>query len=80
MAQYFIYRIAAGPSSLVKRLEKIDRFDAYRDAKSLVKKLRQEQALGDTATYKIIFAESALDAEEKLSEKRDSPIIEEWEK
>ena len=80
MAQYFIYKISARPTGLVSKLEHIDRFESYRDAKQRVKTLRMEQEPGDQAIYKIIFAESELDAEEKLSEKRDAPVLQEWEK
>ena len=31
-------------------------------------------------TYKVIFAENTLDAEEKLTEIREQPILREWEK
>ena len=80
MPSYFIYRISQGATNLVRQLEKVDRFDSYRDAKTTVKTLRSEQGLDDPSQYKIIFAESALDAEEKLQEKREAPIIQEWEK
>lgn len=80
MPYYFIFRITQGSPSMIKQLEKIDRFDSYRDAKNRVRVLRNEQQASDSALYKIIFAESELDAEEKLQEKREAPIIQEWEK
>ncbi len=80
MAYYFIFKISSVPTGVVKRLSKIDRYDSYRDAKQRVKQLRLDQDAGDTSTYKIIFAESELDAEDKLGEKREAPVIQEWEK
>lgn len=80
MSLYYIYRISQGATDLVKQLEKIDAFDSYRDAKKLVKQLRIERAGDEKTLYKIIFADSELDAEEKLQEKREAPIIQEWEK
>ncbi len=80
MAYYFIYRVSDGSAGLIKQLNKIDRFASYQDAKKSVKTLRAEQQQDDRSTYKIIFAESELDAEEKLQEKREAPIIQEWEK
>ena len=77
---YYIYRISEGPSSLVKQLAKQAQFESYREAKQQVKQLRIDQAATDKSVFKIIFAESELDAEEKLSEKRDAPVVEEWEK
>jgi hypothetical protein len=80
MAYYFIYKITQGPTEMVKVLDKIDRFDNYKAAKQQVKQLRNDQA-GDTAAlFKIVFAESELQAEEMLQEKREKPIVEEWEK
>ena len=80
MANYFIYRVSQGSSNLIKQLEKSDRFEGYRDAKNRVRHLRMDQPGDDKSLYKIIFAESELDAEEKLQEKREAPVVEEWEK
>lgn len=80
MSLYYIYRISQGTTGLVKQLEKIDAFESFREAKKLVKQLRIDQSNDDKALFKIIFADSELDAEEKLQEKREAPIIQEWEK
>jgi len=76
--QYFVYHIT-GVSSVVKNLKKIDSFDKYKDARSLARSLRSEEK-DDKVTYQVIFAENDFDAEEKLQEKREAPILEEWEK
>ena len=65
---------------MIKNLHKVDRFDSYKEAKKQVSSLRSNNADDDLALYKIIFAESELDAEEKLQEKREEQIIQEWEK
>lgn len=65
---------------MVKQLEKIERFDTYKKAKKQIKQLRNDLASDDLGLYKIIFAESELAAEEQLQEKREAPIIQEWEK
>lgn len=80
MSNYFIYRISQGSANLIKKLEKVDRFDSYRDAKKRVRELRAAQESADQSIFKIIFAASELEAEEILMEKRDAPIVEEWEK
>ncbi|MDJ0882089.1 MAG: hypothetical protein QNJ56_10615 [Gammaproteobacteria bacterium] len=77
---YFIYKITQMPGNMVKQLEKIDRFESYKEAKKKVKQLRNDQPSEALSLYKIIFAESELAAEEQLQEKREAPIIQEWEK
>lgn len=80
MAYYFIYRIPDSGNALVRQLEKIDRFDNYREAKQRIRELRNEQPPGSGVTFKIMFAENELQAEERLQEKREAPIVQEWEK
>jgi len=80
MSYYFIYKVTQMPGSIVKNLNKVERYDSYKAAKQQVKALRNEKPDDDLGLYKIIFAESELVAEEQLMEKREAPIIEEWEK
>ncbi len=80
MAFYFIFKITQAPGSMVKQLEKIDRFDHYKDAKKQVRALRENQPTDEYSMYKIMFAENELEAEERLQEKREEQIIQEWEK
>lgn len=79
MSHYYIYKISQGPGQVFKTLDKIDRFDNYKEAKQRIKSLRLEANEGN-ASYKIIFAENELAAEEMLQEKREAPVVEEWEK
>ncbi len=80
MSHYYIYKIDQLPGSMIKKLKKIERFDSYKEAKKEVSQLRINKAEDDTGLYKIIFADSELDAEDKLQEKREEQIIQEWEK
>lgn len=80
MSFYFIFKISQLPGGIVKKLEKMDRFESYKEAKQRVRTLRANQSATETVNFKIIFAESELDAEEKLQEKRDPTIVMEWEK
>lgn len=80
MPKYFIFKISQGPAGMIKKLEKINQHDSYREAKNQVRSLRSAQIATDNAMFKIIFADSELDAEQKLQEKRDAPIVQEWEK
>ncbi|HEB54727.1 MAG TPA: hypothetical protein ENI98_00195 [Gammaproteobacteria bacterium] len=77
---YFIYKIKPGISELVKNLEMLQEFEIYKEAKNFAKEQRDQLSSGDETVYKIIFADNALRAEEQLMEKREAPIIQEWEK
>lgn len=77
---YYVYRIASGPTKLVKQLDLVNEFESYKEAKGLSRELRAAQAADDNSIIKIIFAENALEAEERLSEQREAPILREWEK
>lgn len=75
---YYIYRIQAGPTAIVKQLELLNEFEAYKEAQEFAKQTRASQS--DDALIKVMFAESQLKAEEQLMEKREKPILREWEK
>ena len=76
---YFVYKIAPGISNIVKNLEEMDNFEKFKEAKNFAKEQRQiDSASGNT--YKVIFAENNLEAEEKLQEQREETILREWEK
>jgi len=77
---YFVYRIAQGPSTVVKQLEKISQHEQFKPAKLEVRELRSKIEPGIPHEYKIMFAENELEAEEKLQEKREEQILQEWEK
>ncbi len=77
---YFIYRINQGPTAIVKNLELVKECEAYKEAKNLVKTMRNEQSEDDKSELKIMFADNQLLAEEQILETRDKPIIREWEK
>lgn len=80
MSFYYIYKITQIPGNMVRQLDKIERLDSYKEAKQQVRTLREQHSSDDLGLYKIIFAENELEAEERLQEKRDAPIIQEWEK
>jgi len=77
---YFIYKISSGPTNLVKNLEKLEEHEQYKQAQDSVRKMRAEQAADATDTFKVIFAANVLEAEERLQEHREAPIVREWEK
>ncbi|HFD80904.1 MAG TPA: hypothetical protein ENK05_11030 [Gammaproteobacteria bacterium] len=77
---YFIYKIFSGPTELVKTLEKVDRYDNYKEARNRARSMRADMGDDDNYTVKVIFASSELEAEELMMEKREQPILREWEK
>jgi hypothetical protein len=77
---YYVYLIKQGVTNLVKGLEKVAEFENFKEAKTFVKDKRSGQDGEEPVTYKIIFAENVLEAEERLSEQREAPILREWEK
>ena len=77
---YFVYKIAPGVSKIVKNIEPLESFEKFKDAKNFTKEKRQQENAEEGNTYKIIFAENSLDAEEKLQEQREETITREWEK
>ncbi len=79
---YFVYRIAPGPTDLIKNLDHLAEFESYREAKNFAKEKRVEEDITPESKVqiKMIMAENALEAEEKLLEKREKPILQEWEK
>ena len=77
---YYLFKIRHNDKlDLVKELELLDVFEVFRAAKTEAKRLRAEQS-GDAASYKVMFAETQLSAEEQLLEKREKPVIMEHER
>ena len=77
---YYIYRITSGPTALVKHLEKLEAHDSFKEAKLRARSMRAEQPSDQDYQIKVMFANSELEAEEALLEKREAPILREWEK
>ena len=77
---YYVYSIKPGVTDLIKNLEKVSEFENYKEAKAFVKEKRVGQDGEQPVSYKIIFADNVLEAEERLSEQREAPILREWEK
>lgn len=75
---YYVYKIIAGPTAMFKNLEVLNEFDAFKEAQQFAKEARTQ--LAANASIKVIFANNKLDAEEKLMEVREQPILREWEK
>ena len=76
---YYVFKITQ-PTVIIKNLELQDSFEEYKAARALARQLRADAPPGEQATYKLVFAASQLEAEESLQEKREQPILKEWEK
>ena len=77
---YYLFKISTNDKlDLVKDLELLDVFDVFRAAKTEAKRLRAEQSDGE-ASFKVMFADSQLSAEEQLLEKREKPVLMEHER
>jgi len=76
---YFVYKITDSNSN-EQNLELQTSFDDYRDARDLARSMRAEQNANDSVIIKIIFADNEQEAEARLTETREAPILREWEK
>ena len=77
---YFVYKIAPGISKIVKNIEPLAEYEKFKEAKNFAKDKRQQEDVDSGNTYKVIFAENIIEAEEKLQEQREESIVREWEK
>ena len=77
---YYLYKMnSLNDHALVKKLELLQQFDHFKEAKNNAKRLRVESDSNDSI-YKVIFADNQLQAEELLMEKRDKPVLMEFER
>jgi hypothetical protein len=74
---YFVFKYQ---NNKFRSVEHIDTFDVYRDARALLKDLRKKKSPDNPNAYKVVYAEDMLEAEMLILEKRDAPILREWEK
>jgi hypothetical protein len=77
---YYLFKISPSEKlDLVKDLELLEVFETFRSAKTAAKKLRAQQT-GGGPSFKVMFADNQLSAEEQLLEKRDKPVLMEHER
>ena len=74
---YFVFKYQ---NNKFRSVEHIDTFESYKEARTLLKKLRKEKSPNNPDAYKLVYAEDMLEAEMLILEKRDAPILREWEK
>lgn len=76
---YYVFRITQ-PTPLLKNLDLQQTCDTYKAAREVARNLRVGQEPDDTGIIKLVFATNQLEAEERLLEHREKPILMEWEK
>ncbi len=64
---YYVYKVHAP-----KRLEYVNEFDAYREAKVFTRARRQKLTLDDAFTVRMIFAPNKEQAERLLTQVREA--------
>ncbi len=70
---YYIYKVFEFP---MKRVEKIEQHDIYREGTARSKTLRRDLALTERCNVKLIYAENELEAEDLLLQDRGpAPIV-----
>ena len=77
---YFVYQLSPTVANLIKPMEQIAEYETYKEARNFARSKRMEDNVEEGVTFKVIFAENSLDAEEKLTEIREQPILRSWEK
>jgi hypothetical protein len=66
---YYLYKVFESP---IRRLEKIESHEAFREASGRAKTLRRELALSAPCAVKLVFADNELQAEDMLSQVREA--------
>ncbi len=65
---YYVYKIFEFP---IRRLEKLEQHDAFRDASNRAKALRSTLKGDETYKIKVIYGDSELHAEDMLNQVRE---------
>ena len=76
---YFVFQVE-GDEPAKRRMQCLDSFDAYRDARALARAERRKQPEAAAQAVRVVFAASQELAEALLLQPREAPILQEWEK
>ena len=74
---YFVFKYQ---DNKFRSVDHIETFETYKEAKALAKDLRVKHSPKNPNQYKVVFAQDILEAEMLVLEKREAPILREWEK
>lgn len=76
---YFVFQVeGTNPESRVINFLQV--FESYRDARTLAREERAKQPDAGPEAVRVVFAESRELAEGLLRQRREAPILKEWEK
>lgn len=76
---YFVFQVeGADPAS--HDIGFLQVFENYRDARTLAREERAKRPDADPKAVRVVFAESRELAEGLLRQRREAPILQEWEK
>ena len=75
---YFIYQISEHIGQ--KRLECLEEHQEFRKAKTSARGRRAKLPAGSGFMVRIVFADNKNHAEALLRQKRETPVLKEWEK
>ncbi|MEN8174922.1 MAG: hypothetical protein ABFS23_04120 [Pseudomonadota bacterium] len=67
---YFVFRIGEA-----RKLDHLQTFSDYKEARGLVRKMREEEGAGSVETIRMIFAKNQTEAEKLLATPRDERVI-----
>lgn len=79
---YYVFNVKQ-PTEIIKQLDFLKAFEVYKEARNYAREQRAEYAEDPSmngVTVKMVHASSQLEAEERLQEHREKPILREWEK
>ena len=77
---YYIYSITTDEKSSSKQLGYISEHENFKAAKLEVRSIRASLQADEDIEYRIMFAGNQPEAEQRLLENREQPIVKEWEK
>ena len=76
---YYVFKITQ-PTPVMKNLDFQESFEAYKEARVFTRTLRAKTPSGSGIDVRMVHAVNQLQAEEILMEKREKPVLMEWEK
>lgn len=69
---YYLYRVTEQP---IRQLAKLAQFPSFKEASAEAKRLRAEGGQPPGSVVKVMFADNELQAEDQLSQVRETPLL-----
>ena len=77
---YYVFEMPSEASDGNNTPTFLQAFEVFKEAKNFARSKRAELNASDPDQVKVMFADSEDEAKARLSEKREAPILREWEK